>query len=276
MMDLVTFEKENRERIQAVETSFGPAGRHLSQPGRVLVGQGRLIKQGRRKPEPKAFFLFNDMLVYGSIILNGRWHKKQKVIPLEDIMLEDMEDKEGLSNKWLVRTPCKSFFVSADSLEEKQAWMKHIGNSRLNLLQRRGSQPGSTFAVCWIPDRAAYKCMRCFNNFSHIKRRHHCRKCGFLVCNACSKQRAVIDHIHPTKRLRVCSLCHKKKEEMSRLRGDITRKRNTEEDDEGACSDEEKGGKTMQNQVYSSWLDYQNGNWGGSDTYAAPRPMHLR
>jgi len=81
-MDLVTFEKENCERIQAVETSFGPAGRPLSQPGRVLVGQGCLTKQGRRKPEPKVFFLFNDMLVYGSIILNGRWHKKQKVIPL--------------------------------------------------------------------------------------------------------------------------------------------------------------------------------------------------
>ncbi|KAF3846798.1 hypothetical protein F7725_003876 [Dissostichus mawsoni] len=221
MMDLVTFEKENRERIQAVETSFGPAGRHYPSQGEFW------------------------------------W----------DIMLEDMEDKEGLSNKWLVRTPCKSFFVSADSLEEKQAWMKHIGNSRLNLLQQRGSQPGSTFAVYWIPDRAAYKCMRCFKNFSLIKRRHHCRKCGFLVCNACSKQRA---------RLRVCSLCHKKKEEMSRLRGDITRKRSTEEDDEGACCDEEEGGKTMQNQVYSSWLDYQNGNWGGSDTYAAPRPMHLR
>ncbi|XP_034080126.1 pleckstrin homology domain-containing family F member 2-like isoform X2 [Gymnodraco acuticeps] len=146
MMDLVTFEKENRKRIQAVESSFGPAGRHLCQPGRVLVGQGCLMKQGRRKPEPKVFFLFNDMLVYGSIILNGRWHKKQKVIPLEDIMLEDMEDKEGLSYEWLVRTPCKSFFVSADSLEEKQTWMEHIGNSRLNLLQRRGSRPGSTFA----------------------------------------------------------------------------------------------------------------------------------
>jgi len=60
-------------------------------------------------------------------------------------MLEDLEDKEGLSNKWLVRIPCKSFFVSADSLEDKQAWMELIGNCPLNLLQRRGSQHGSTF-----------------------------------------------------------------------------------------------------------------------------------
>lgn len=82
MMDLLTFERENRQRIQAVENSFGPAGGSLSKPGRVLMGQGHLMKQGRRKPQPKSFFLFNDILVYGSIILNGRWHKNQKVIPL--------------------------------------------------------------------------------------------------------------------------------------------------------------------------------------------------
>lgn len=86
-MDLQTFEKENRERIQAAENSFGPAGSPLSKPGRVLVGQGRVIKQGRRKPEPKVFFLFNDVLVYGSIILNGRWHKKQKIIPLGEQLM---------------------------------------------------------------------------------------------------------------------------------------------------------------------------------------------
>ncbi|XP_063759380.1 LOW QUALITY PROTEIN: pleckstrin homology domain-containing family F member 2-like [Eleginops maclovinus] len=270
MMDVVTFEKENHERIQAVETSFGPAGKTLSQPGRVLVGQGRLIKQGRRKIEPKVFFLFNDVLVYGSIILNGRWHKSQKIIPLEDVMLEDIDDKAGLSNKWLMYTPCKSFVVSADSFEDKQAWMEHIGNCRSNLLQRRGSQAVSTYAVPWIPDMAAYKCMRCFNNFTGTNRRHHCRKCGFLVCNACSKQRAVIEHIHPTKRLRVCSLCHKKDEEMSRLRGDSTGKNSAEEDYEEACSDEEEGAKTKQN---SSWLDYQSGTWGHNNAYVVPTPM---
>ena len=83
----LTFDQENQERIHAVEISFGPSGKALSQPGRVLIGQGRLMKQSRRGPQPKVFFLFNDVLVYGSIILKGRWHKNQQVILLGEPLI---------------------------------------------------------------------------------------------------------------------------------------------------------------------------------------------
>ncbi|XP_041813246.1 pleckstrin homology domain-containing family F member 1 [Chelmon rostratus] len=256
-MNKMTFDKENCERIRAVEISFGAAGRPLCKQGRVLMGQGRLLKQGRRKPQPKVFFLFNDVLVYGSILLYGRWYKKQKIIRLEDIQLEDMEDGVELRNQWLIRTPRKSFFVSAASLEEKRAWIEHIEDCRSSLLQGGRLQPGSAFAVTWIPDQAAFRCMRCFNKFSQTNRRHHCRKCGFLVCNSCSKQRAVIDHIHPTRKQRVCILCHTRSEEgeIPRMRGDSTGKSSSEEEDVTPSSDEEEGeGKSQ------SWMT-QMGIW---------------
>nr|XP_020480649.1 pleckstrin homology domain-containing family F member 1-like [Monopterus albus] len=256
-MNQLTFERENRERIQAVENSFGPSGRPLSKLGRVLVGEGRLYKQGRKKRQPKAFFLFNDVLVYGSVILNGHWYKKQKIIPLEDIQLEDMEDGV-LMNQWLIRTPRKSFLVSAPSYEEKQAWMNHIQECRSSWLQGSSCQPGSNFAVSWIPDQAAYKCMRCLDKFTTTRRRHHCRKCGFLVCNSCSKQREVIDHIHPTKQQRVCILCHVRSQGQSR---DNTRN-SSSEDDLATSSDEEE-----MMHIPSSWH---------TNTYAYPKPMHHR
>lgn len=278
MMDQLIFEKENCARIKAVENSFGASGRPLSKPGRILMGEGRLMKQGRRKPQPKDFFLFNDVLVYGSIILNGRWHKKQKIIPLEEIQLENMEDGEEIRNQWLIRTRRKSFFVSAPSQEEKLAWIEHIEECRSGLLQGGSCQPGSNFAVSWIPDQAAYKCMRCLKKFTATKRRHHCRKCGFLVCNSCSKTREVIDHIHPTKKLRVCKRCHtsSKEDEKSRLRGDSTGKTSSEEEDEEALSDQEEGEEMIHPYAQSSWLDTQMGTWGQRDTYVYPRPMHLR
>lgn len=81
------FAQENQQRIHVVESTFGPSGRSLSQPGRVLIGEGRLMKQSRRGIQPKVFFLFSDVLVYGSIIVNGRWHKNQQIIPLGKVDL---------------------------------------------------------------------------------------------------------------------------------------------------------------------------------------------
>lgn len=41
-------------------------------PGRVLVGEGVLTKLCRKKPKQRQFFLFNDVLVYGNIVLNKK------------------------------------------------------------------------------------------------------------------------------------------------------------------------------------------------------------
>ncbi|XP_030016859.1 pleckstrin homology domain-containing family F member 1 [Sphaeramia orbicularis] len=276
MVDQLTFARENRERIQAVETSFGPSGKVLSRPDRVLVGEGRLLKQSRRGPQPKVFFLFNDLLVYGSIILNGRWHKKQQVIPLEDIQLEDLEDGATMRNQWLIRTPRKSFYVSAASYEEKKAWMEHMEECRSRLLQSGGRRPSSAFAVTWIPDQASDCCMRCHSRFSVTLRRHHCRKCGFVVCNTCSKKRAVLQHIHPTKGVRVCKVCHsglKMEEEEgdggeTRVRGDSTGKMGSDEDDLDTSSVEEELEEEEEHHP-SRWMD-------SFSPYVYLKPEHLR
>ncbi|KAM3598049.1 uncharacterized protein V6R79_012806 [Siganus canaliculatus] len=263
MKDQLTFERENCERIQALANSFGTMGKPLPKPGRILMGEGRLMKQSRRKTEPKDFFLFNDVLVYGSIILNGRWRKNLKIIALEDVQVQDMEDSTNMKNQFLIRTPRKSFFVSAPSSEQKEGWIRHIEDCRSQLIQGSSRPAGPTFAVSWIPDLASFRCMRCFNKFSARIRRHHCRKCGFLVCNSCSKQREVIDHIHPTKKQRVCRRCHEE-EERTRLRGDSVG-RSSEEDYAPECSDEEEG-KDIHYVTHTRWLNTSSGTWEDWDT----------
>uniref|UniRef100_A0A3B3X8Y8 Pleckstrin homology and FYVE domain containing 1 n=1 Tax=Poecilia mexicana TaxID=48701 RepID=A0A3B3X8Y8_9TELE len=233
----IAFPPNNRRRIKEVENSFGPSAPELFTPGRFLKGEGTLMKQGRKKWDQKMFFLFNDILVYSSIIMNNRWYKNPKIIPLKDIKLEDMEDFDDVKHQWLICTPRKSFHVSASSDEEKKAWMQHIEACQQSLLQESVLPTKTTYAKSWIPDRVAQKCMRCLATFTAINRRHHCRKCGFVVCNACSKGRALIQHINPNKPLRVCKVCNKTEDDKNfRLRGGSS---GLWEDSEETSSDED-------------------------------------
>lgn len=234
MGDTLLFPDDNQRRIRAVEKSFGPSGARLVEPERVLIGEGRLMKQSRRGPQAKAFFLFNDVLVYGSIVIDGRWFKGQRVVPLGDIKLEDLEDGY-MRHQWLIKTPRKSFYVSAASREEKQEWMEHIEVCKTRL-------PSNDLppAMTWIPDHASAVCMRCSRRFTVAHRRHHCRKCGFLVCGLCSNKRALIQQIHPTKALRVCGQCYTGLQGRShtadlRARGDSDGLRSDE--DEHSCDE---------------------------------------
>lgn len=147
-------------------------------PGRVLVGEGVLTKMCRKKPKARQFFLFNDILVYGNIVINKKKYNKQHIIPLEEVKLESLDD-EGRKlisiyfiyvkdqcetnlfinlclpfwfvhiktdvlfpeyvNGWLIRTASKSFAVYAATSTEKQEWMAHINKCIEDLLRKSKS-----------------------------------------------------------------------------------------------------------------------------------------
>jgi len=41
----------------------------------------------------------------------------------------------------------------------------------------------------WLKDDTSLHCLLCLSEFTFTNRRHHCRRCGLLVCNACSRKR---------------------------------------------------------------------------------------
>ncbi|KAL7830849.1 hypothetical protein SRHO_G00303510 [Serrasalmus rhombeus] len=282
MSDQLTFAMENRERILAVENSFGPSGKSLLESGRVLVGEGRLMKLCRRCPQPKVFFLFNDILVYGSIVMAGRWNKNQHIIRLEEVQQEDLEDSVEMSNQWLIKTPQKSFYVGAASAEEKQAWMEHIENCRSQQLQRLGLPANAPavkdFAATWIPDHASAICMRCSERFSVAHRRHHCRCCGFIVCNSCSKARAVLRHIS-SKPVRVCMLCKVTMEGQDRLQRQMKNQARNQPGKEWKInipeydtSSEEDADESVENSSPTQWFSNQD----NSSPYCYFNPDHIK
>ncbi|TPP65110.1 Pleckstrin domain-containing family F [Fasciola gigantica] len=158
----------NSQRIAAVERLFNFPANKLLIPKRVLVGEGVLTKICRRKPKLRHFFLFNDLLLYGRIIVHRKVLRNAHYIDLIDCSVVEVNDNgTGVIRNELV---------------------KH--------------------SPVWIPDCEARSCMICgVTEFTIVHRRHHCRHCGKVVCHKCSTYRWILPHLG-TSRVRVCRICH--------------------------------------------------------------------
>ncbi|OXA51853.1 pleckstrin homology domain-containing family F member 2 [Folsomia candida] len=236
MVDRLVNSEANSRRILAVESCFGSSGQPLSVPGRVLVGEGILTKMCRKKPKPRQFFLFNDILVYGNIVINKTKYNKQHIIPLEQVKLQSLDDDGLLKNGWILRTATKSFAVYAATPTEKSEWMAHIQRCVSDLLKKSGKKAIETHAAVWVPDSDAPTCQICRTQFTLLNRRHHCRKCGNVVCGSCSKGR----HLLPSqskKPLRVCDPCA---EILTGKRGSVNNQCQNDSSGEDDSDDEEE------------------------------------
>ncbi|NP_956538.1 pleckstrin homology domain-containing family F member 2 [Danio rerio] len=209
MVDRLANSEANSKRIGVVEACFGTAGQPLAIPGRVLIGEGVLTKLCRKRPKARQFFLFNDILVYGNIVIQKKKYNKQHIIPLESVTIDTVEDEGELRNGWLIKTPTKSFAVYAATATEKSEWMSHINKCVSDLLEKSGKSPTGEHAAVWVPDSEATVCMRCQKmKFTPVNRRHHCRKCGFVVCGPCSEKKFLLPS-QSSKPVRVCEFCYK-------------------------------------------------------------------
>ena len=61
-------------------------------------------------------------------------------------------------------------------------------------------------APFWIPDDDAPNCQECGQKFTVIRRRHHCRACGRVLCAPCCHHKAPLPYMD-YKEARVCGPC---------------------------------------------------------------------
>lgn len=57
---------------------------------------------------------------------------------------------------------------------------------------RRNTGAGDVPVPLWQPDDAVSNCFVCGNQYSFFLRRHHCRRCGRVVCASCSPHRITL------------------------------------------------------------------------------------
>lgn len=75
-----------------------------------------------------------------------------------------------------------------------------------------GTSPAHDPKRSWIANGAASKCMLCEKPFTKLKRKHHCRHCGRVVCAACSKEKTSHEEFQGKKKdmkkgVRTCDQC---------------------------------------------------------------------
>lgn len=60
-------------------------------------------------------------------------------------------------------------------------------------LEASPDQNSGPRAYNWEPDVNVKECRRCARRFGLINRRHHCRRCGLVVCDKCSSSRTYLN-----------------------------------------------------------------------------------
>eukprot|EP00475_Leptophrys_vorax_P002916 TRINITY_DN1165_c0_g1_i3.p1 TRINITY_DN1165_c0_g1~~TRINITY_DN1165_c0_g1_i3.p1 ORF type:complete len:907 (-),score=264.81 TRINITY_DN1165_c0_g1_i3:479-3130(-) len=219
--------RENVEQLFALEAAFKNAI-PIFAVGRKFVKQDELEKVCRSYNKKYTFHLFSDMLTYSSQAA-GNTFNFHRSVDLNHCILKDLPDKKNRTNAFQVVSHEKSFIVCCASPQQKREWLDLInaqiyelkatyasgtikgGNKRstLNASQalRGMSSEEKDLAPVWVPDEDQESCTLCNKNFTMIRRRHHCRRCGLLVCGNCSKQTRILSNISDTKPQRICDPC---------------------------------------------------------------------
>ncbi|KAJ2359774.1 hypothetical protein H4S02_012150, partial [Coemansia sp. RSA 2611] len=184
----------------------------LLAPGRRLVKAGVLTKICRKSHQQRSFYLFSDMLLYSSGQDEAAGHRR---VALEDCKVMDVPDAGDSRNQFTLISREKSFIVYAGDAGEKAAWMgalsqaivaqreargtlqmdrsqrRRLARARRSTLMEHPRVAENFDAPVWAPDESAARCYICFRAFTLFVRRHHCRACGNIVCNACSRKSIV-------------------------------------------------------------------------------------
>ncbi|VDH90286.1 Hypothetical predicted protein [Mytilus galloprovincialis] len=59
----------------------------------------------------------------------------------------------------------------------------------------------------WMSDDEASNCVLCQNKFNQLRRKHHCRMCGRILCSKCCREKMPLPQLRCEEPERVCEIC---------------------------------------------------------------------
>ena len=116
---------------------------------------------------------------------------------------EEEKDLDPESKSFFILSSHKSFKVYAPTLREVTMWTDAIRKAIVELYNSSEKEesealplyppPSELLKPVWVPNVLSKGCMKCGSSFTVFRRRHHCRLCGMLVCQACSRKRVLVE-----------------------------------------------------------------------------------
>ncbi|XP_051746001.1 FYVE, RhoGEF and PH domain-containing protein 6 isoform X6 [Ctenopharyngodon idella] len=211
---------DNFQKLMQVQYSLN--GHHeIVQPGRVFLKEGTLMKLSRKIMQPRMFFLFNDILLYTTPVQSGQY-KVNSMLSLAGMKVSK-PSQEAYQNELNIESVERSFILSANSATERDEWLEAIAKAiddytrkKISFFSSRSQElegisddglPLGSKAPIWIPDLRTTMCMICTCEFTLTWRRHHCRACGKVVCQACSSNKYYLEYLK-NQLARVCDHCY--------------------------------------------------------------------
>ncbi|KAG8198945.1 hypothetical protein JTE90_015150 [Oedothorax gibbosus] len=121
--------------------------------------------------------------------------------------------KDNIRKTQLVTQEYEKLKVSHSELQklhsEHERTLEEMGiqlkESKLKIEDLKENQMAMKEAV-WTQDRQVTYCKQCNKAFSVARRKHHCRNCGEIFCNACSDNTMPLPS--SAKPVRVCDMCY--------------------------------------------------------------------
>ncbi|TEA42354.1 hypothetical protein DBR06_SOUSAS1810136, partial [Sousa chinensis] len=221
------------ERLQELWEVYQRLGLEddLVDPSNTLLREGPVLKISFRRigPMERYLFLFNNMLLYcvPRVIQVGAQFQVRTRIDVASMKVRELTDAE-FPHSFLVSGKQRTLELRARrSQEEMISWLQAC-QAAIDQIEKRNetfkaavqSPEGDTQeqelqseelglrAPQWVRDKMVTMCMRCQEPFNALmRRRHHCRACGYVVCARCSDYRAELKY-DDNRPSRVCLDCY--------------------------------------------------------------------
>jgi len=221
-------EFDSRIEVQNIENRFHGKLTNLVTPSRRFIKQGSLCKIGLKDDQDYIFVLFNDCLLYAAQS-NGDKLTLGRILHFNSLFVVRATDARinvhNIEHLFEMQSTDESFMVYAPSAHEFDDWLQVIATTcaehvALDTVKQQEAALDLQHVYAralYIPNDFADKCMieGCNYKFSVVKRRHHCKFCGYVVCGKCSsnqlpaRKKLNVAVASSTDMVRVCDVCYK-------------------------------------------------------------------